>query len=263
MYERVASPRAERIKRMKALATPRLRAKTGRVLVEGARFCATALAAGAKPCEALCDEALPAREADLLARLAAAGCDVAVAPTGLLKAASDTLAPQGLLVAFAEPAPAPLFGTSGLWLVLDAVADPGNVGNLVRSAAAAGCAGVVAITGTADPYAAKAVRASAGCAFVVPLAAASRAAALAAAKRQGVSVVTAEAGGGTAYDRVDWHRPALAIVVGNEAGGVDPGWSAAADSHASIPISPQVESLNAAAAGAILLFEAARCRRPT
>lgn len=138
-------------------------------------------------------------------------------------------------------------------LVLAGVADPGNVGTLVRSAAAAGWDAVV-VAGGCDPTNPKALRASAGGVFRIPVVRLRDAAgALAGLAAAGFTLWGAAARGGVAP--TDVTRPErLALVIGGEAHGLPPGVADVCDLTVTIPLGGEVESLNAAAAGAVLLF---------
>ncbi|MGH7483768.1 MAG: TrmH family RNA methyltransferase [Longimicrobiales bacterium] len=171
-------------------------------------------------------------------------------------AATET--PQGVLVA-AEIPPVSLTDLpasgAGRILVLDAVQDPGNVGALVRTAAALGAGGVVALPGTADPWNEKAVRAAAGATFRLPVTASAWAALEPWLDAHGYGIYVADAGGAPMDGIVA--AGAAAVVVGNEGAGVRQELRAAARAVVAVP-TREVESLNVAVAAGILLWELAR-----
>jgi RNA methyltransferase, TrmH family len=148
--------------------------------------------------------------------------------------------------------------------VLAAVQDPGNVGTIVRSAEAFGATGVVATRGTADPWSPKALRASAGSALRLPVLRAMAIPILIAQLRvAGVNLYAAASSQPTAGDslgEVDLSGP-VAIFIGNEGGGLPAEVTHSIEGAISIPTRGHVESLNAAIAASILLYEAARQRR--
>jgi len=150
-----------------------------------------------------------------------------------------------------------------LLLVLDAVTDPGNVGALLRSALAADVDEALLSAGCADPFAPKVVRAGSGAHFALPIRAGlewneiNRALRGAPAVEQ---VVLAEAAGRRAYDTIDMTKR-TAIIVSNEAHGASEAAGRLATERVNIPMWNKVESLNAAIAGSVILFEAARQRR--
>lgn len=152
-----------------------------------------------------------------------------------------------------------------LVLVMASVQDPGNVGTILRSAEAFGATGAVATRGTADPWSPKAVRASAGSALRLPLL---RGMAipvvLAQLKMHKVQIVAASLHAGTKQrdrDALPVLRGPAAIFIGSEGAGLPPEIEHAADATLSIPMSESVESLNAAIAASVLLYEAARQRK--
>jgi TrmH family RNA methyltransferase len=149
-----------------------------------------------------------------------------------------------------------------LVLVLAGLQDPGNVGAIVRAAAAFGAAGVVAIEGTANPFSWKALRGAMGGTFRLPVAArGTTPEVMAAAHDAQVRLVAAVPRGGTPLPRVDFSEP-TAIVLGAEGAGVSSAMIAAAQATVTIPMRAPVESLNVAVAAALILYEAARQAAP-
>ncbi|MFQ5509530.1 MAG: TrmH family RNA methyltransferase [Leptospirillia bacterium] len=186
-----------------------------------------------------------------------AGAPVEEMSPTVLAAAADTRTPQGV-IAVVRVAPTPmgdLLAASGDMLLLDGVQDPGNVGTLIRSAEAAGAAGVILLDGSADPTGAKAVRAAAGSVFRLPwlrwtgplddLADTLR--------KNGRPVAIATADGAVSPAEAAAHG-AVCWVVGTEGAGVSDGLRRCADLTVSLPMSGGVDSLNAAVAGSLLLY---------
>lgn len=171
---------------------------------------------------------------------------------------SEVQAPQGVLAVFPWPhVPEPDTPTP-LVLVLDRLRDPGNLGTLLRSAAGAGVSAVYLTAESVDPWNPKVVRAGMGAHFRLPLLPFEHAAAT---LQQELPLRAATAANApVAYDEIDWAQPA-ALIIGGEAEGVSPQLAAWASQEVAIPLAANVESLNAAVAGSILLFEAARQRR--
>lgn len=156
------------------------------------------------------------------------------------------------------------FRASGsIFLVLDGVGDPGNVGTLVRSAEHFALGPVLVAGPAADPYGPKALRAAMGSALRWPVVPVRDAAALLLGLRErGVAVIVAEPPGRGARPLSDWDLTrATAVLIGSEAQGVRPELRALCDGAVSIPAEGRVESLNAAVAGSILLYEAFRQQR--
>ncbi|MDQ2654330.1 MAG: RNA methyltransferase [Chloroflexota bacterium] len=171
---------------------------------------------------------------------------------------SEVQAPQGVLAVFPWPEIRVPDTQAPLVLVLDRLRDPGNLGTLLRSAAGAGVSAVYLTPESVDPWNAKVVRAGMGAHFRLPLLAFDAAAA---SLRQALPLRAATAASApVAYDAVDWTQPA-ALIIGGEAEGVSPQLTSWASEAVAIPLVANVESLNAAVAGSILLFEAARQRR--
>jgi TrmH family RNA methyltransferase len=146
-----------------------------------------------------------------------------------------------------------------LILIAVGLQDPGNLGTLIRSAEAFGATGVMTTPGTVSAWNQKAIRASAGSVFRVPLAVADSAA-MEILEQQGVRLLAALKDDATAIEEVDL-RGACAFLVGNEGAGLSEDWVRLADERVTIPCPGWVESLNAAVAGSLLLYEASRQRR--
>jgi len=168
---------------------------------------------------------------------------------------SDTESPQGVLLVCREPAHG-LAGTldaaPGRFLVLDAVQDPGNVGTLIRVARAFGLDGVLALDGTADLWSPKAIRASAGASFRLPVLRTGWSEAREALDRRGVRLLAAEAGGRDVAE-VDVAEP-WALAVGNEGAGPRAGVLERTFLRVGVPMREGAESLNVGVAGAIILY---------
>lgn len=167
-----------------------------------------------------------------------------------LAALSDTVTSQGVVAAARLPAPSAI-PLDGHVLVLDGISDPGNAGTMIRTARAAGAAAVAATKATTDLWGPKAVRAGMGAHFHLPIVEDVVDWTVLGGRR----ILLASASGGRPYWDVDWSEPS-AIVVGSEAHGLSPAASAVAAEAVTIPMADGVESLNAAAAAAVLLFAA-------
>ena len=146
-----------------------------------------------------------------------------------------------------------------LIVVLAGIQDPGNLGTILRSAEAFGGTGVVSLPGTVNAWNPKAVRASAGSVFRVPVLAASIEEGMARLREAGVKVLATTARGTKAADLADLTCP-VALVIGNEGNGVPDEIVRKADGAIAIPCPGPVESLNAAVAASVLLYEASRQR---
>ncbi len=150
--------------------------------------------------------------------------------------------------------------TTPLILILAGLQDPGNVGTLLRSAEAFGSAGALLLPGTASPWNPKALRASAGSAFRIPAIAVTEDEALALLAQHDVPAIAAVTRDGVAIDDASL-TGACALLIGNEGAGLSKKLIVAAAHRVTIPMPGEVESLNAAIAGSLLLYEISRQRR--
>ena len=143
-------------------------------------------------------------------------------------------------------------------LVLDRIQDPGNMGTLIRTAVAAGYKAIVAMSGTVDIYSPKVLRATAGMVFEIPVIYVSDGEALRGILgRSGRHVVVTDVNGGVPYYEEDLSR-GIALIIGNEGSGVSDALMEMADVRVTLPMKGRIESLNAAVAAAILMYEAVR-----
>jgi TrmH family RNA methyltransferase len=243
------------------LRDPRARAVERACVVEGPRAVGAALDRGAPLQSVYLGPGAAVAFAPLLARMRAAGLRIAALKDGVLERVGTTVTPQPVLaVASASPSDPEQLGRDGLVLIGAGLADPGNVGTLLRSAEAAGAAGIVLGAGSVDAYNPKVVRASAGAIFGVALVEGwTVMEALDAMRATGRTCVGTRAEGGVAYHETDLARP-TAVVLGNEAHGLPADLGAALDGWVTVPMRGASESLNVAMAGTVLCFEAARQR---
>jgi TrmH family RNA methyltransferase len=191
--------------------------------------------------------------------------EVLLVPRELLDSALATETPQPV-AALAEPPNSSWADVLGgaekavpLILVLAALQDPGNLGTILRSAEAFGATGVLSLPGTVSSWNPKAVRASAGSVFRLPLLSVSAEECFARLRKEGVKIWTTASHEGNTADRIDLAGP-VALVIGNEGNGVPEELAAQADGAVTIPCPGPVESLNAAVAASVLLYEASRQR---
>lgn len=180
----------------------------------------------------------------------------------VLEAIATTVHPDGVVATVQRPAYA---GTHPmqpmqLGIALETVQDPGNLGTIIRTAAAAGADGLWLTADSVDLDHPKVLRASAGQWFRLPaIVSADLKADLAQLQRQQVQVIATLPTATVPYWQVDLTRPTL-IVLGNEGAGLSPELAAMADVSVNIPLAPGVESLNVAITAALLLYEARRQR---
>jgi RNA methyltransferase, TrmH family len=191
--------------------------------------------------------------------------EILALPKALLSSALATETPQPV-AALVEPPDwtwAHILGkpgTASLVIVLAGLRDPGNLGTILRSAEAFGATGVISLPGTVSAWNPKAVRASAGSAFRVPLLAASEDECLTELRKAGVRIVTTTAATTARFADAANLSDAVALLIGNEGSGVPANLAAKADGAITIPCPGPVESLNAAVAAGVLLYEASRQR---
>ncbi len=151
-------------------------------------------------------------------------------------------------------------GPSFLGLVFDRPSNPGNIGTVIRAADAFGAGGVIVTGHAADPYDPRAVRASTGSLFALPVVRErSHVEVLAWARGAGLTIVGTDEMGEVDIAGRDLTGPTL-LVIGNETSGMSAGWRESCDATARIPISGSASSLNAATAATVFLYEAARQR---
>ncbi len=146
-----------------------------------------------------------------------------------------------------------------LIVVLAGIQDPGNLGTILRSAEAFGATGIVSLPGTVSAWNPKAVRASAGSVFRVPFLAASEQECLEKLHEAGVKILSTSVHAAQPADQINMSGP-VALIIGNEGNGVAGNLAAKADVRITIPCPGPVESLNAAVAASVLLYESARQR---
>lgn len=245
----------------RSLAHRKVRHRERVFVVEGVRLFEDAINAGFRPLRLFFD---PARIDVLLNQrimdLAADETLVHEVSPAIIDAISETESPQGIAAIFTFPnIPIVQGAEDPLFVVADGIKDPGNLGTLFRSAAAAGAHALFFSPRTADPYAPKVVRAAMGAHFRLPIRPLDWNA-LDPTFTACTQVLGAEAGQGVPYDAVDWRQPS-SVILGSEATGISHQASSQLTGYVTIPMHSEVESLNAAVAGAVILFEAARQRR--
>jgi TrmH family RNA methyltransferase len=255
-------------KRLRALRRDRsARESEGVFVAEGIHLAEEALAAGA-PIELAVVaprlEGTPPGRA-LLTRLTAAGIPVHEAADATVDALQDARSPQPVLLLVrrrASSLDAVVAGRGGtpLLVVVHGVQEPGSLGAIIRTADASGATGLVATGTGTDLFHPRAIRATTGSIFRLPVAEALWDEVLDRARRAALSLIGATPRGGDSYDQVDWRGP-VALVLGGEGAGLPAEIEAQLGARVAIPMREGVESLSVGAAAAVLLFEAARSRR--
>jgi TrmH family RNA methyltransferase len=259
----IESKQNARLKELrKALAHPG-RNERGLVAIEGPNLVAEAMRATLRLDSIFVGGGSPATQYE--SEEAIADIDVFLVPEHYLESILITESPQPI-AALVEPPDwtwAHMFGagkrTTPLILVLAGIQDPGNLGTMIRSAEAFGADGVICLPGTVNAWNPKAVRASAGSIFRVPLLQVSEEEAIVELREAGLRLLTATVQGAQPADLVDLAEP-VALIIGNEGNGVPVELAAKTHGAITIPCPGPVESLNAAVAASVLLYEAARQR---
>lgn len=234
--------------------------RPGEILgVEGPKLVEEALRSGLAP-EALLISESGEVHLRILAPLLPAHAKLLRTSDRLFASTAGTETPQGV-AALVQPRAWKLEdllrGSDSLVVVLMGVQDPGNVGTIVRTAEAFSASGLMATRGTAHPYGAKALRASSGSALRLPLLSGlAPTVALTQLRVAGLSLVAASLRPASAPSHIDFRGP-VALLIGSEGAGLPEEVERSVDSLVRIPIAEGVNSLNAAVAAAILLYEAA------
>lgn len=253
----ITSARNPKLRHIRALLEhPRARREAGAFVVEGVRLAEEALHAGWEAQLVLYSASLPARGRAVVESFAGRGAPVEEVAPHVLKSVSDTETPQGILAVLAI-CPLPLPAAPNFVLIPDGVRDPGNLGTILRTASAAGVQAVLLPPGAADAYAPKVVRSAMGAHFRLPIHSLSWPEIHSDLRL--VRVYLADPRGELPYTQADFRSP-LALIVGGEAAGAGGQAQTLADCRVHIPMPGGAESLNAAVAAAVLMFEVVRQR---
>ncbi len=254
------------IRRLRALRRdPGLRRAAGLFLAEGLHLAQEALRSGARIELAVVAPRLAATDEgrEIERRIVECGLTRVEISDAVMESIQDARSPQPITLLVHRQEPPPDAGLEGppqpLVLAAVGVQDPGSLGTLVRTADAAGATACLVSEGSADPYHPRAVRATVGSIFRLPVVSRPIAAAIAAMREHGLTLVGTDPAAGTAYHRHDYSR-STAIFVGSEGRGLPAAVRAELDELVRVPLRPGVESLSLAAAAAVVLFEAARQR---
>ena len=256
----ITSVNNDAVKRVRALQSKRrAREQEGVFVIEGQRLAQEAIHAQA-PVDAVYTVEAFADSPDgaaLIVGLGALGATVTAVTPQVMAAMSDTETPPGILAVlpFVEWA---LPERLSSLLIIDGLSTPGNLGAVLRTAAATGVEAVALAPGTVDPFNPKVVRGAMGAHFRLPIIRPSWDAIHQIAEN--MAVLLADSRGDVAYDAVDW-RQSVALILGGEARGASAEAIGLADARVTIPMQRRVESLNVAVAAGVLLFEMARQRK--
>lgn len=240
---------------LRELQKPKARRENGLFVCESAKLVGEAVAL--RLVQALfIEKGREAEYAPMIEQAEGVGCELYVVSTAVMQAVSTAKTPQGVVCTAWIPKPPKAL--SGRRLVaLDGVQDPGNVGTILRTADAAGFDGAIFGSGCADLYGAKTLRATMGSVFRVPvLPTNDLPGTLEAMKREGYAVAATELGGQDFYACCP--RGKAILVIGSEGQGISKPVRDAATHHLALPMRGGAESLNAAVAAGIMIYEMAR-----
>ena len=254
----ITSNQNPKLKLVRALAgRPKERRKEGAFLAEGVRLVEEALAADWPFRFVLYSDELSKRGLELVEKLKATSCEVEEVEQSLIKSLSDTETSQGI-IAVLNYSPLSIPKSLNFLLIPDQIRDPGNLGTLIRSAAAAGVQAVLLPPETTDAFAPKVVRAGMGAHFRLPIQSMTWDEIGQVCKLASLQTFLADMNGISCWE-IDFQKP-LALIVGGEAEGASEPARKLASMQVSIPMPGQAESLNAGVAGAVLMFEVVRQR---
>jgi RNA methyltransferase, TrmH family len=255
--EVITSAQNSKVKLARSLAgRPKERREAGAFVAEGVRLVEEAVKAKWPIRFALFDGKLSERGKSQIENLKSQGVDVEEVTPELMKSISDTETSQGIL-AILDLSPIPYPASPNFLLVPDQIRDPGNLGTLIRSANAAGVDAVLIPPETTDPFAPKVVRAGMGAHFRLPIHSMSWEDIV--GKLVGLQVLVADMDGESCWN-TNLRQP-LALIVGSEAEGASESARTLASQRIKIPMAGGIESLNAAVAGSVLMFEVMRQRK--
>jgi TrmH family RNA methyltransferase len=261
VFRKVTSLANPLVKDIRALHRRKHREETGLFIAEGHKLVRDAVDGG-WPIHTLAYAASHSGEADvgaLAARCKASGGTVLEISAPVLEKITRRDNPQTVVGVFRQRlAPEEAISRDGLWVALDRVRDPGNLGTIVRTADAAGLAGVALVGATVDPFALETVRATMGSIFHVPIARTTEDGLIAEASRRGARLVgTHLAAGAVDYREADY-RPPLILLMGNEQEGLSEKLASACDTLVRIPMRGRADSLNLAVSTGLMIYEALR-----
>lgn len=263
---RIASRDNRHIKEItKLLSSGRSRKENGLFVVEGARICTDAAESGIVIATLLYSDSAALRYPKAVARLSQAARLALSAPDEVFAKAADTKTPQGILAVCEIPAQTldiEKLRADGRYAALENLSDPANLGTIARTAEALGIDGLILSPGCCDPYGPKALRAGMGSLIRIPLRrSADFLGDLRRARQSGLTVLAAVPDAAAARVTDVLAGTGTVVLIGNEGNGLTQEAKAAADLPVTIPMAGRAESLNAAAAASILMWEMVRKNR--
>ena len=242
------------IKSLKALGQHKGRQGQGRFLVEGEKMILEALSCGLTIRDVLCAP----DSAEFAGSLKPQGAQVYEVPPELLRTVCDTMTPQGICASFDLPKPLNPADAPEMIVALDGVQDPGNVGTIWRTADAAGFGAILLGSGCADPLSPKVQRSAMGSGFRLPfMLTEDLPGLLSTLRHRGYGILASDLGGEDFYGRSD-PGERFVLVIGSEARGISETIRKLADVRLKLPMRGGAESLNAAVAAGIMMYDLRR-----
>jgi len=249
--EKITSAKNPTVRSLRELKDKKAREETGRILVEGEVMIREALGCGLKIYDLLADEKHEAFALEMEAQGAKSFC----VPRSILEAVCETRTPQGVCASFSRPEQLTIDRMPDVLVALDSVQDPGNVGTIWRTADAAGFQGMLLGEGSADPLSPKVLRAAMGSGFRLPFAMnLNLPQTLKALAAKGYCIIASDLKGVDFYARPNPGRK-LVLLIGNEARGISDAVRDCADMRVRLPMRGGAESLNAAIAAGIMMYD--------
>jgi TrmH family RNA methyltransferase len=260
-FKKITSLSNPLVKEIRGLQLKKHRDESGLFIAEGQKLVRDAVDGG-WPIHILAFSASLANDESvgaLAAETKTAGGAVLEVSAQVLEKITRRENPQNVIGVFRQRyAPEAAIGSEGIWVALDRVRDPGNLGTIVRTADAAGMRGVALVGAHCDPFGLEAVRATMGSIFHVPLARIGEDALVAQAKRLRARVIgTQLTAAAIDYRKADY-RPPLILLMGNEQQGLTDKLAAACDAVVRIPMRGKADSLNLAVSTGLMIYEAVR-----
>lgn len=265
MIESITSLQNKLIKTIASLQQKKYRDDLGLFIAEGIRLAEEAIHSNWEIIYSVYDETVQNDRLEaIIDALLSKDCKIAKVPSAIFDKVAETKESQGILVVVRKKISSldQLTGMKNpVFVVLDSVQDPGNVGAVIRTADAAGCSAVLLTKGCADLFGGKTVRATMGSLFHLPcIAGFTQGELIKSFKQHNIAIFATSLAASEEYFSADFTQP-IAIVFGNEGNGVSEEMLRVAESRIHIPIYGQAESLNVAASAAVILYETVRQRR--
>lgn len=260
-YEHITSSKNQHIQHVRELLAKRsTRDNSGLFVLEGVRLCEEALRSGLQPQMVIFSDKCSFRGLELVQKSAKYGSRVYLVPEEILDGLAETETTQGILMVM-EKQPTAIPDELDFVVIVDQLRDPGNLGTILRSAVAADAQAVFITPGSVDAWSPKVVRSAMGAHFHIPITTMTWDDIVKLCKhREGpLTLFLAESGDGLSLWNADLRQP-LALVIGGEADGASAAARADVDLLLNIPMPGGFESLNAAVAASIILFEVVRQR---